>query len=210
MTAFAHADVDRFTVRQRVRMVGNRYEVRIAGPADEEGDLVAFVAQKTFALREDLRFFADEDKTQELFRVKARQRFDPAARYKVTAADGTAIGELAKAFKRSLTRSTYRIYDTPRGEQELAWATERSLMRSVVRRVVTLGGFIPIVGDLLGLIPIRYHFDFFIGDAHVGSLERKFGIRDRYVLDLSGDAERRIDRRLAIALAVAMDAFQAR
>ena len=210
MTAFAHADIDRFTLRQRVRIVGNRYEVRLAGPADEEGDLVAFVQQKTFALREDLRFFADEGKTQELFRVKARQRFDPAARYKVTDADGTPIGEIAKAFKRSLARSTYRIYAAPGDEQELAWATERSLFRSLLRRLLSLGGFIPIVGDLLGLIPIRYHFDFFIGEDNVGSLERKFGIRDRYVLDLSGDADRRIDRRLAIALAVAMDAFQAR
>ena len=210
MTPFAHADVDRFVIRQRVRLVGNRYEVRLAGPGDEEGDLVAFVQQKTFALREDLRFFADESKTRELFRVKARQRFDPAARYKVTDADGVPIGELAKAFKRSLARSTWRIYDVPGSDQELAWATERSLFRSLLRRLLSLGGFIPIVGDILGLIPIRYHFDFFIGDRDVGGLERKFGIRDRYVLDLAGDQERRIDRRVAIALAVAMDAMQAR
>jgi hypothetical protein len=49
----------------------------------------------------------------------------------------------------------------------------------VLRRLLSLGGFIPLVGDLLGLIPIRYHFDFFIGDRDVGGLERKFGIRDR-------------------------------
>ena len=210
VTAFPHAAVDRFVIRQRVRLVGNRYEVRLAGPKDEEGDLVAFVQQKTFALKEDLRFFADEDKTTELFRVKARQAFDPTGRYRVTDPAGVAIGELAKAFKRSLARSTWRIYDKPGSKEELAWATERSLFRSLLRRLLSLGGFIPIVGDLIGLIPIRYHFDFFIGDRDVGGLERKFGIRDRYVLDLSGDQERLIDRRLAIALAVAMDALQAR
>jgi uncharacterized protein YxjI len=210
VTPFAHADVDRFTIRQRVRLVGNRYEVRVAGPEDEEGELVAFVQQKTFALKEDLRFFADEDKTKELFRVKARQRFDPAARYTVTDADGVTIGEVAKAFKRSLARSTWRIYDTPGSDKELAWATERSLFRSLLRRLLSLGGFIPIVGDVLGLIPIRYHFDFFIGERDVGGFERKFGLRDRYLLDLSGDQERRIDRRVAIALAVLMDALQAR
>ena len=90
------------------------------------------------------------------------------------------------------------------------WATERSLFRSLLRRLLSLGGFIPIVGDLLGLIPIRYHFDFFVGDREVGGFERRFGIRDRYILDLSGDEERRIDRRVAIALAIAMDALQAR
>jgi uncharacterized protein YxjI len=192
-----------------VRLVGNRYEVRVAGPNDEEGELAAFVQQKTFALKEDLRFYADEAKATELFRVKARQRFDPRARYKVTDAEGREIGELKKEFKRSLARSTWRVYG-PGGEEEVFCATERSLFRSLLRRALSLGGFIPIVGDILGLIPIRYHFDFFAGDRTVGSFERRFGLRDRYILDLSGDDERRIDRRVAIALAIAMDALQAR
>jgi uncharacterized protein YxjI len=209
MTTFAHADVDRFTIRQRVRLVGNRYEVRAAGAGDEEGELVAFVQQKTFALKEDLRFYADERKTVELFRLKARQRFDPTARYRVTDAEGVEIGELAKAFKRSLARSTWRVYE-PDGQDEIAWATERSLFRSLLRRLLSLGGFIPIVGDLLGLIPIRYHFDFFAGERKLGHFERLFGLRDRYVLDLAADQEHVVDRRVAIALAVAMDALQAR
>lgn len=207
---FQYADVDRFTIRQRVRMVGNRYEVRKARSDDEEGELVAFVQQKTFALKEDLRFYADEDKQQELFRIKARQRFDPRARYRVTDAEDIEIGELKKEFKRSLARSTWRVYAPGDAGRELMWATERSLVRSLVRRLLSLAGFIPIVGDILELIPIRYHFDFFSGEEQVGSFERRFGIRDRYILDLSGDGKRRIDRRAAIALAIAMDALQAR
>jgi hypothetical protein len=208
MSTFPHAHADRFTIRQRVKAVKNVYEVHVALPGDEEGDPVAYVEQKTFALKEDLRFWADESKSWELFRVKARQRFDPAARYRVTDGGGKDIGELAKAFRRSLARSTWRVHSP--GGDEIAWATERSLFRSLFRRVITLGGFIPIVGDVLGLIPIRYHFDFFHGDQPIGGLERRFGIRDRYVLDLSGDHARVVDRRLGIALAVAMDALQAR
>jgi uncharacterized protein YxjI len=209
MTTFAHAGVDRFTIRQRVRLVGNRYEVRAAGPGDEEGELVAFVQQKTFALKEDLRFYADEAKTTELFRLKARQRFDPTARYKVTDAEGAEIGEIAKAFKRSLARSTWRVY-APGGQEEMVWATERSLFRSLLRRLLSLAGLIPIVGEVLELIPIRYHFDFFAGERAIGHFERLFGLRDRYVLDLAADTEHVLDRRVAIALAVAMDALQAR
>jgi hypothetical protein len=44
----------------------------------------------------------------------------------------------------------------------------------------------------------------------VGSFERRFGLRDRYILDLSGDTDHGVDRRVAIALAIAMDALQAR
>jgi hypothetical protein len=92
----------------------------------------------------------------------------------------------------------------------MAWAAERSLFRSVLRRLLGLAGLIPLVGDLIELIPILYHFDFYRGDQHVGSLDRRLGFRDRYILDVSGDVERAIDRRLSIGLAVAMDALQAR
>ncbi len=188
--------------------MGNRYEVHVALPGNEEGELVAYVEQKTFSLKEDLRFYADDSKSQEVFRIKARQMFDPTARYRVLDPEGNEIGELGKAFKRSLARSTWRIY-TPDGE-EIAWATERSLVRSVLRRVLGLAGLIPIVGDLIELIPIRYHFDFYAGERPIGSLERLFGLRDRYLLDVSGDTDRVLDRRIAIGLAVAMDALQAR
>jgi hypothetical protein len=41
-------------------------------------------------------------------------------------------------------------------------------------------------------------------------LNRKFQLRDRYVLDLSGDHERKLDRRLGIALAIGLDTLQNR
>lgn len=208
VTPFPHAHIDRFTIRQRLKAVKNVYEVRVALPGDEEGELVAYVEQKTFALKEDLRFWADEARTTELFRIKARQRFDPRARYRVTDAQEADIGELGKAFRSSLVRSTWRICSP--SSEEIAWASERSLFRSLLRRLIGLAGLIPLVGNLIELIPILYHFDFYRGDQQIGSLERRLGFRDRYVLDLSGDGEHAIDRRLAIGLGVAMDALQAR
>ena len=44
----------------------------------------------------------------------------------------------------------------------------------------------------------------------IGHMNRKFQLRDRYVLDLSGDHERRLDRRVAIALAIGLDTLQNR
>jgi hypothetical protein len=35
-------------------------------------------------------------------------------------------------------------------------------------------------------------------------------LRDRYVVDIGGDHEKRVDRRLVIALAIGLDAFQNR
>jgi hypothetical protein len=47
-----------------------------------------------------------------------------------------------------------------------------------------------------------------VRDERIGGLERILGLRDRYRLDVSGDAERRIDRRVVLALAVGMDVLR--
>jgi hypothetical protein len=154
------------------------------------------------ALREDLRFFADESETRELFRIKARSVVEIGGRYDVTDTAGARIGVLEKVFGKSLLRSTWRILDAE--EQELAVAQERSLPMAIARRAID---FVPDVG---GLIPIPYNFDFLAAGAPIGRMDRKFQLRDRYVLDLAGDTERRVDRRLAIALAIGLDALQNR
>ena len=41
-------------------------------------------------------------------------------------------------------------------------------------------------------------------------MDRKFKLRDQYVLDLTADPDRTLDRRLAIALAIGLDTLQNR
>jgi uncharacterized protein YxjI len=72
-------------------------------------------------------------------------------------------------------------------------------------------GLVPYVGDFADWLPIPYHFDFKRGDELLGTNERqKLKLADTYTLDFTGDPERTLDRRLVMALAVGMDALQAR
>jgi uncharacterized protein YxjI len=184
----------------------NQYEVSTLGPDGKSaGEEVCFVEQKRMKLKEDLRAFTDDSKTAEVFRIKANQVWDPRATYDVTDAAGQQVGKLGKVFGKSLLRSTWRIYD-PSGN-EIAWAQERSVPIALFRRLI---GLVPFIGEFLELLPIPYHFDYYVGDQRVGGLERILGVRDRYRLDVSGDAERVVDRRVVLALAVGMDALQAR
>jgi uncharacterized protein YxjI len=197
---------DRFILRQRVRLVINQYEFSLPQEGEERGPSFLFVEQKRFKFKEDIRFYTDETKTTELFRIKARQRFDPRARYDVTAADGSKIGEIQKVFGKSLLRSTYQLFDA--NGQEVAVARERGLFTALFRRFV---GFIPYVGDFADWLPIAYHFDFLRGEEKIGEHNRKlWSWRDVYTIDMSGDPQRTIDRRLILANAVGMDALQAR
>jgi uncharacterized protein YxjI len=197
-------DYDRFLIDQLVRPMVNLYRVTpLAIGETPAGGPVAFVRQKRMALKEDIRFFADENESQELFRIKARSVLDiGGARYDVTAGDGTPIGRLEHQFKKSLFRSTWRLVGPD--EAEVAIAKERSQFLAIARRVVD---FLP-YGEW---VPIPYDFVLADGDHDLGHFTRKFmSFRDRYVLDLSGDNDRRLDRRLAIALGIALDALQNR
>ena len=197
---------DHFTLRQQFAPVVNRYEFTLPGEDGTPGPLLCFVEQKRFTFKEDIRFYADETKQREIMRLKARQRFDPRARYDVTDATGAKIGEIQKVFGGSLLRSTYRIYGAD-GE-ELATAREKSLPVALFRRAV---GLIPYVEGFADWLPIPYHFEFLRGDQVLGSHTReKFKLRDTYHIDMSGDPQRTIDRRLILAIAVGMDALQAR
>ena len=199
---------DRFILRQRIKLVINQYEFTLPGADGKEdpSQPVAFVEQKRFKFKEDIRFYADETKTTELMRIKARQRFDPRAKYDVVDAQGQKIGQFQKLFGKSLLRSSYKL--TGPQDEELAIARERSLGVALFRRIV---GFIPYVGGFADWLPIAYHFDFFRGDELLGSNSRKFGsFRDIYTIDFSNDPERTVDRRLILALTVGQDALQAR
>ena len=197
---------DVFLLRQRWAPVINRYEFTLPSENGDGGQPVCFVEQKRFKFKEDIRFFTDDTKQVEVMRLKARQRFDPKARYDVTAADGTKIGEIQKVFGKSLLRSTYRLYDA--AGEETAHATEKSLLVALLRRVV---GFVPYVDWVSDWLPIPYHFVFVRGDQELGANTRRaWKLRDTYTIDLSGDPQRTLDRRLVLAIAVGMDALQAR
>ena len=196
---------DRFVLKQRLKLVINQYEFSVPDPAGD-GKPFCFVEQKRFKFKEDIRFFTDESKREELLKILARQRFDPRARYDVTLPDGTKVGEIQKVFGRSLLRSEFAIFDA--GGEEVARARERSLPVALFRRLVGLIPYIEIVADWL---PIAYDFEFRRGDQLLGvHSRRRWKWRDTYDLDFTADTERVLDRRLVLALAVGMDALQAR
>jgi uncharacterized protein YxjI len=154
-------------------------------------------------IREQINFFRDESQSQPLMRIQAKKVFEFRGRSEVQLPDGTVIGYLQKVFGTSLVRSTWQLLD-PNGNV-VAGAQESSMFIAVLRRV---WGFLPYVSNIPFLLP--FHFDITIQDRTVGKYRRIWAWRDRYVMDLSGDPERWIDRRVAMAFCIALDALQDR
>lgn len=197
---------DSFLLKQKWTLVVNRYRFSLPDSDGNPGPVFLFVEQKRFKFKEDIRFYTDEARTTEVMRIQARQRFDPRARYDITDANGQKIGEIQKVFGESLLRSTYKLFDVQ--GNEVAKSTEKSLVVALFRRLV---GFVPYVGDLSDWLPIPYHFLFLRGDDVLGTNSRSaWKFNDTYKIDLSGDPQRTLDRRLVLAAVVGQDALQAR
>lgn len=188
----------RFHVHQKVTMMVNRYQV-FADAQGSPGELVAFVEQKRMTFREQVTIFADETKSRVLASFKARKVLDVSGAYDVLDGEGRPLGIFRKLFKQSLLRSTWSL-EQP-GLEPIA-ISERSLALAIFRR---LWDFLPYLSDIPFFV--KYHFDWISSGRVVGSFNKVTRLVDHYVVELDEPA---LDRRLAIAQAVALDALQSR
>ncbi|MCM0675255.1 hypothetical protein NCC78_11240 [Micromonospora phytophila] len=181
-----------FHIRQRLRLMVNQYQIHAVAQDGSEGELLGFAQQKRLAFKEQVTIYTDDSKQQALLGFKARQRLDLGATYDVTDHTGTPIGSFRKDFAQSLLRSTWHVEQA--GLPQIT-GQERSMPVALLRRFV----------DSLSWLP--YHFDFVADGQPVFSVIKQWGLRDRYVVQVQHP---QVDRRLVIAMAVALDALQGR
>lgn len=155
--------------------------------------------QKRLALKEQITVFRDESAREPVLTITADRRLDLRSAMTVRVPSGEVLGTLRKRGAASLLRSTWEL------EQPglpVVVVAERSVAVAVLRRVwdqVPLAGSVP--------VPWVFHFDGRTPDDEVVLTHtRLWGIRDRYVLEVSPP----YDQRLAIAMAICLDALQGR
>ncbi len=104
-------EYDRYLVDQLIRPIANLYRVTPLAVGDTPaGPPIAYVRQKKLAIKEHIRFCADEGETQELFHIQAQTWLDTGgSRYDVVDAQDGKIGLLHHVFGKSLLRSTWNV-----------------------------------------------------------------------------------------------------
>mgnify|MGYP006362763603 FL=1 len=91
---------NQYTLKRQVFALAGKF--RFFAP---NGQLVLFSEQKMFKLREDIRVYSDESKTQEILMIKARQIIDFSAAFDVVdSAAGQKIGALRRKGLGSILR----------------------------------------------------------------------------------------------------------
>lgn len=143
--------------------------------------------------------YRNESRGEILLRVRQDQRWAVLTRtYTVMTVADEILARLRKRYVHNIIRKRWYV-EAPAGPV-VGLAIEESIVLALLRRVL---------GSLFGLL--RTNFVLVRPDGAVlGEFNRKFTILDRYVLDLSGDPERYLDRRVALALGIMLDTGEGR
>jgi hypothetical protein len=163
---------------------------------DPYGNLALFADMKAFKLKEDIRLYSNEAKTEEVLTIKARNILDISATYDVfDPKTQETVGALRRKGIKSLIKDEWIILDS--FDQEVGYIREDSLLMALLRRFIT------------NLIPQNY--DGSIRSMPVFEFKQHF---DPFVLkldlDFSPDINNLLDRRMGIAAAVLICAIEGR
>jgi hypothetical protein len=164
---------------------------------DPRRNLVMFSEQKMFRLREDIRVYSDESKTQEVLSIKARQILDFSASYDVIdTALNQKVGVLRRKGLRSLLRDEWEVLDA--NDKVIGLLFEDSIGLALLRRFL-LGSWLP------------QNYDITFGETRVADLRQNFNLfRYELNLDFSMDTSHMLDRRLGIAAGILLAAIEGR
>lgn len=161
--------------------------------------LVIALAAMALSKRRHAAVYRDDSRAELLLRVLQENKIVIlTSSYAVTDPEGNVVGRLRKHHLHNIFRK--RWYGLAPDGGRLFTAKEDSIILSILRRFL---------GPFFGLL--RTNFIIFGKDGAVlGEFNRKMTILDRYVLDMSEDPLRTVDRRLALALGVMLDSGEKR
>jgi uncharacterized protein YxjI len=114
---------------------------------DSSGALVLYVKQRALAFKEDVKIFADEAQTNQLYQLKADRIIDWSAKYNITSPSGQAVGQLRRKGARSILKATYIIADSSGNEvgmihEENGWIKVADALFSDLPLVGIFAGYI--------------------------------------------------------------------
>ena len=112
---------------------------------DANGKTIAYVKQKMFKLKEDIRIYSDETKQEQIYTINANKWLDFSAAYSIKNNSGIELGKIARKGWASLWKAEYDIIDQNENHQykiseENGW----------VKVIDSLIGQLPLLGALTG------------------------------------------------------------
>jgi uncharacterized protein YxjI len=166
--------------------------------------VLAFIAAFTVRIatgpKRHITFYGDDSKTVPLLIVFQDQKFAFFnITYTIADPDLNMIGLCHKNHIYDLIRKKWVCYDAQGAT--LCIVREDSAFKSLLRRLL---------GNFYGLLRTNFNLYGPDDDRLLGAFNRKFTLVDKYVLDMTRDPTRQLDRRMAVAIGVLLDTGERR
>ncbi|MDP6506392.1 MAG: hypothetical protein QF886_22400, partial [Planctomycetota bacterium] len=145
-------------------------------------------------------FYPDESAETKLLEVFQDKKFQfLKATYTVNDPEGNCLAKLQKNYLYNFFRK--RWYCLAPDDSILCIIKEDSVILSLLRRFL---------GPLFGVLRTNFIIVLPDTDQVIGEFNRKFTLFDSYVLDMTADPGRTLDRRVAIAIGIMLDTGERR
>lgn len=176
----------------------------VAAALSVAGIFLAIAAGLTAAIiimpKRHVRIYRDDSRQEQLLEIQQDNKLAIIlATYTVVDRNGNLLARLRKNYLYNILRKRWVCF-LPDGAT-LCIAREDSIILSLLRRLL---------GPMLGLLRTNFVIHAGESDRVIGEFNRKLTLLDRYVLDLSADRQRALDRRIAVALGVMLDTGERR
>jgi hypothetical protein len=168
------------------------------------GITLAVIVAVALGPKRHIEFFDDEKKKNEVLEIKQDAKWQiVTATYTLIDPNEGKIGSFTKHNFLDILRKRWLGFD--RDGNKILVAREDSVILSLLRRLI---------GPLFGLLRTNFVImrpaESGGKEQLIGEFNRKFTLVDKYVLDLTHDRGRTLDRRMAVALAVMLDTGERR
>ncbi len=201
----------RFGIAQRHRRQLSFQEAYHVRDPESSQDIL-WAKRKRIGLKTDISIWESEgmEESNIALIVKDEAILDAFGKFSVIdPKTGQILAILKRHFLRSLIREKWTIRDPNTGE-EIVTAQARSLLVSMIRNFRWIP---PLSLFDFFLQFIRLQWDFYHKKdrkKRIGFFDRKFSIRDNYVLDFDADDQNILDPRVAVALGLLLDSAESR
>ncbi|MBK9156213.1 MAG: hypothetical protein IPM25_18735 [Chloracidobacterium sp.] len=106
---------------------------------DADGNLIGYVKQNLFKLKEHINLFTDESQATVAYSIKADRMIDFSARYSFLAGGERPVGSIKRQGLRSIWRANYEIFDEN---------------GSPVMKINEENGWVKVIDSVVGELPV--------------------------------------------------------
>ena len=185
-------DLNQYMIREKFwKIFGNKFWFE-----DVDEKRYGFCEQKRFKLKEDIRIYVDESKSQEWLKIKQKQIVDAWGGYDIMdSQSGEHIGTVRRKFWASVLRTRWHLLDA--AGNEIGMLIEDSMGYALARRI------------LLGiLLPKKFHIEIGGGGEFVTMRQMFNPFIKKLVVNIPSNHP--LDRRFIAGLAIVIAAIDGR